>query len=213
MTADVKNNQPGPGENRFGLETGLGEQNMQERGQQGQPEPKETTKSAFTRAMDKARGVGVNGADLQEEIQGIAGQILAGLKTAQVPQATREAKPFAQGVTDSVAQAVGRGEKAEGLALGKSGEIQLPMPPNVLGLETARLMMVNGEMALVLRVAGAVDASVIAAAITELSATLAQRFPNRGMRVLREDEIDGKFDTKRVDEFNPFTHPVGRKTT
>lgn len=101
-------------------------------------------------------------------------------------------------------------ETSERIRLGGNGPITLTVPLNAtaLGLAEARLVVAKAELTVVFPVRAGADTAVVNAALGELAQALAQRYPNRTIR-LRSEE-DGRSGSDPA-EFNPFKEPVGRR--
>lgn len=101
-------------------------------------------------------------------------------------------------------------EASERIRLGGNGPITLTVPLNAtaLGLAEARLEVAKTALTVVFPVRAGADSAVVNAALGELAQALAQRYPNRTIR-LRSEE-DGRSASDPA-EFNPFKEPVGRR--
>lgn len=101
-------------------------------------------------------------------------------------------------------------ETSERIRLGGNGPITLTVPLNAtaLGLAEARLEVAKAALTVVFPVRVGADTTVVNAALGELAQALAQRYPNRTIRLRSEEDGRGGSDPA---EFNPFKEPVGRR--
>jgi hypothetical protein len=101
-------------------------------------------------------------------------------------------------------------ETSERIRLGGNGPITMTVPLNAtaLGLAEARLEIAKAALTVIFPVRVGADATVVNAALGELAQALAQRYPNRTIRLRSEEDSHGATDSS---EFNPFKEPVGRR--
>ncbi len=205
MSSEI-NTQVGTQDSRFDLQSEVGKD------QTGQREKKETPQEiaasgVFLNHLQAANKSFLNN-DLIEELQVIASA--SSKPEGQNPATSKTPARDVTEVANKIATQVQNTEKTAAPLLGKATEIQVPIPANMLGISNARLVIVQGDLSVIVRLAAGGDAAIVSAAMQELAASLAQRFPNRAIRILKEgDDVQTDQTTQ---EFDPLNQPVRRRT-
>jgi hypothetical protein len=213
MTVPLSNSggQPSPGmmqdrpDMGFGPEAGLA-RDGRKRGQSDAGDM--AVAAAFAMQLAGARAVLATPDDESENVVvavPIPPPVIFGLADAEVDPATRRADIAA--LADRLISEVAASDRVR---LGGGGPVTLNLSLNApsLGLTEARLVLAQGELTVVFPTRAGADPAVINGALAELAQALAQRFPNRTIRLRGEEQ--GR-DAGDPAEFNPFKEPVGRR--
>lgn len=203
LSPDLMQGRPETG---FGADVGLGKKDSQSPRQQDAGEM--ALSAAFAMTLANARAADALGKDDDSDMVVVASAppppVIFGLG-AEVDPATRRGDIAT--LTQTVVQEI---EALDRMRLGSSGPVTLTLPLNAssLGIAEARLTIVKGELTVILPTRPGVDPALVNAALGELAQALAQRYPNRTIRLQREEEGRDAVDPA---EFNPLKEPVGRR--
>lgn len=190
----------------FGLESGL----ARDDGKPGTRGEDEFRSAAFAMQLAGARAAAAAKSDDDTETSVVAvavpPPVVFGVPddAGADPEVRRaDLAAVAQRLVDEIAS-------TDRIRLGGNGPVALTVPLNAtaLGLAEARLQVTKGEVTVVFPLRAGADPAVVAAALGDLAQVLAQRFPQRTIRLRKEDGGDAASDPA---EFNPLKEPVGRR--
>ena len=113
-------------------------------------------------------------------------------------------------VAQKIVQEVHTAERLS-LSLGWGTKISVPITAPNLGLSGVTLVLSGGQIAVIVTPDRSADPKVVAAALHELTATLAQKFPHRSLRVDLKSEGQDVVEDGRA--FAPLNQPITRRGT
>lgn len=168
--------------------------------------------AAFSLELGKARDIR-KPEELAEEAQAVAPNAPV---AAQVVSTAGDPAPrlaATQSLVEQIATELRGLEKAPVFKIGQGVEITLPQATTMPGVEQVKLSLSAAGLAVTLQLSAGAQAAAIAAAVQELTTTLAQRFPNRSIRVEKQERgrdaaVEGQFDPLN----QPLNQPVRRRT-